>query len=56
VNISIGEMEDRQMMTGLHTVADIFCVGCGSIVGWQYVRLWSTASNMMVFCLCICSS
>ena len=25
-------------MTGMHTVADIFCVGCGSIVGWTYVR------------------
>ncbi|TQD75977.1 hypothetical protein C1H46_038464 [Malus baccata] len=24
------------MITGLHTVADIFCVGCGSIVGWKY--------------------
>jgi len=56
VNVSVGEMEDRHMMTGLHTVADIFCVGCGSIVGWQYVRLWSTASNIMVFCLCLCSS
>ncbi|XP_062092509.1 protein yippee-like isoform X2 [Humulus lupulus] len=35
-NISLGEKEDRMMMTGLHTVADIFCVGCGSIVGWKY--------------------
>ncbi|KAF4353397.1 hypothetical protein CsatB_009437 [Cannabis sativa] len=35
-NISLGEKEDRLMMTGLHTVADIFCVGCGSIVGWKY--------------------
>jgi hypothetical protein len=26
------------MMTGMHTVSDIFCVGCGSIVGWKYVR------------------
>lgn len=26
------------MLTGMHTVADIFCVGCGSIVGWKYVR------------------
>lgn len=34
-----GEKEDRSMLTGLHTVADIFCVGCGSIVGWKYVRL-----------------
>ncbi|KAF3448906.1 hypothetical protein FNV43_RR09622 [Rhamnella rubrinervis] len=24
------------MITGLHTVVDIFCIGCGSIVGWKY--------------------
>lgn len=36
VNISIGEKVDRLMLTGLHTVADIFCVGCGSSVGWKY--------------------
>ncbi|KAF5181038.1 yippee-like [Thalictrum thalictroides] len=36
VNVTEGEKEDRLMMTGLHTVADIFCVGCGSIVGWKY--------------------
>ncbi|CAN1259411.1 Protein yippee-like At3g11230 [Linum perenne] len=37
VNVSTGEKEERLMMTGKHTVADIFCVGCGSIVGWKYV-------------------
>ncbi|GAV81617.1 LOW QUALITY PROTEIN: Yippee domain-containing protein, partial [Cephalotus follicularis] len=36
VNVSVGGAEERNMMTGLHTVADIFCVGCGSIVGWKY--------------------
>ncbi|XP_057432035.1 protein yippee-like [Lotus japonicus] len=36
VNVSLGEKEDRMMMTGLHTVADIFCVGCGSMVSWKY--------------------
>ncbi|KAI5663527.1 hypothetical protein M9H77_22850 [Catharanthus roseus] len=36
VNVTIGEEEDRMMITGLHTVVDIFCVGCGSIVGWKY--------------------
>ncbi|KAB5538705.1 hypothetical protein DKX38_016238 [Salix brachista] len=36
VNVFAGEKEDRSMITGLHTVADIFCVGCGSIVGWKY--------------------
>ncbi|PRQ59422.1 protein yippee-like isoform X2 [Rosa rugosa] len=36
VNVTCGETEERLMMTGMHTVADIFCVGCGSIVGWKY--------------------
>ncbi|GAV66273.1 LOW QUALITY PROTEIN: Yippee domain-containing protein, partial [Cephalotus follicularis] len=36
VNVSVGGAEERNMMTGLHIVADIFCVGCGSIVGWKY--------------------
>jgi hypothetical protein len=37
VNVTDGVKEDRMMITGLHTVSDIFCVGCGSIVGWKYV-------------------
>ncbi|KAI3458540.1 hypothetical protein Pfo_015203 [Paulownia fortunei] len=36
VNVTLGEKEERVMMTGSHTVADIFCVQCGSIVGWKY--------------------
>uniref|UniRef100_A0A5B7BA22 Protein yippee-like n=1 Tax=Davidia involucrata TaxID=16924 RepID=A0A5B7BA22_DAVIN len=36
VNVTVGVVEERMMMTGSHTVADIFCVGCGSIVGWKY--------------------
>lgn len=24
------------MLSGLHTVADIFCCCCGQIVGWKY--------------------
>ncbi|XP_058763758.1 protein yippee-like At3g08990 [Vicia villosa] len=37
VNVLVGEKEDRMMTTGLHNVVDIFCVACGSIVGWKYV-------------------
>ncbi|XP_013648007.2 protein yippee-like At3g55890 [Brassica napus] len=37
VNVSTGNKEDRMMITGLHTVTDIFCVGCGLNVGWKYV-------------------
>ncbi|XP_041027651.1 protein yippee-like isoform X1 [Juglans microcarpa x Juglans regia] len=36
VNVTVGEKEERLMITGLHTVVDIFCVGCGSLVGWKY--------------------
>ncbi|KAK9913717.1 hypothetical protein M0R45_037526 [Rubus argutus] len=36
VNVTSGETEERMMITGMHTVADIFCVGCGAIVGWKY--------------------
>ncbi|KAL2555740.1 Yippee family putative zinc-binding protein [Forsythia ovata] len=35
-NVTVGETEERTMMTGLHIVADIFCVQCGSNVGWKY--------------------
>ncbi|KNA04814.1 hypothetical protein SOVF_196230 [Spinacia oleracea] len=24
------------MLSGMHTVADIFCCSCGQIVGWKY--------------------
>ncbi|KAL5721084.1 hypothetical protein ACHQM5_013690 [Ranunculus cassubicifolius] len=36
VNVTVGEKEERMMITGWHTVGDIFCVGCGSLVGWKY--------------------
>ncbi|KAI5670507.1 hypothetical protein M9H77_10871 [Catharanthus roseus] len=35
-NVTSGPKEERLMMTGMHTVADIFCVRCGSNVGWKY--------------------
>ncbi|KAK9938035.1 hypothetical protein M0R45_014795 [Rubus argutus] len=36
VNITIGALEERMMLSGLHTVADTFCCCCGQIVGWKY--------------------
>nr|XP_010318370.1 protein yippee-like [Solanum lycopersicum] len=38
VNVTSGEIENRMMMTGMHTVADIFGVCCGSNVEWKYVK------------------
>lgn len=36
VNVSLGPKEDRMLITGLHTVADIFCNVCNTNLGWKY--------------------
>lgn len=36
VNVKLGEKEDRSLLTGVHTVADVFCVGCNDRIGWYY--------------------
>ena len=35
-NITLGGKEDRLLMTGLHTVRDVFCASCSSLLGWKY--------------------
>ncbi|KAF3451443.1 hypothetical protein FNV43_RR07538 [Rhamnella rubrinervis] len=37
VNIMLGPEEERLMLSGLHTVEDIFCCCCGQRLGWKYV-------------------
>ncbi|RDA87162.1 hypothetical protein CP532_4283 [Ophiocordyceps camponoti-leonardi (nom. inval.)] len=36
-NIRVGRSEDRQLVTGWHVVADIFCATCSRKLGWKYV-------------------
>ncbi|TDL26019.1 yippee-domain-containing protein [Rickenella mellea] len=38
VNVKLGKREDRPLLTGVHTVADVFCVGCNDRLGWYYVK------------------
>ncbi|KMZ71071.1 Protein yippee-like [Zostera marina] len=40
MNIDVGQKEDRQLMTGLHTVADIYCSDCREVLGWKYERAY----------------
>jgi hypothetical protein len=37
VNVSLGPNEDRYLMTGMHTVNDIYCSCCQKLLGWRYV-------------------
>ncbi|KAL9931466.1 hypothetical protein V8E36_009631 [Tilletia maclaganii] len=36
VNLTLGEPDDRHMRTGLHTVRDVYCIKCQTVVGWKY--------------------
>ncbi|KAJ8751885.1 hypothetical protein K2173_026089 [Erythroxylum novogranatense] len=27
---------DRYLLTGLHTVADVYCANCREVLGWKY--------------------
>lgn len=38
VNVTWGPKEERVLITGLHTVADIYCTSCNTVLGWKYVR------------------
>ena len=45
VNITVGPAEDRLLITGLHSVCDIFCKRCKAMVGWTYARAYETSQK-----------
>jgi len=45
VNVSVGPKEDRQLMTGLHTVADISCFQCQEVLGWKYEKAFEESQK-----------
>ncbi|KAK8643784.1 hypothetical protein V6N13_013063 [Hibiscus sabdariffa] len=45
VNITVGALEERMMLSGMHTVADIFCCCCGQIVGWKYEAVYEKSQK-----------
>ncbi|CAG9464898.1 unnamed protein product [Pedinophyceae sp. YPF-701] len=36
VNVQCAKPEDRNLMTGLHTVSDVHCACCNEVLGWRY--------------------
>lgn len=36
LNYITGKAEDREMLTGLHKVWDVYCAGCQTNIGWKY--------------------
>lgn len=45
VNVSTGRPEERRLITGLHTVCDIFCKRCHTLIGWTYQRAYEASQK-----------
>ena len=37
LNVKLGELEERTLITGRHDVSDIRCQTCDMVLGWKYV-------------------
>ncbi|KAK4104403.1 yippee-domain-containing protein [Parathielavia hyrcaniae] len=48
VNIRVGRSETRRLVTGAHVVADIYCLGCGAVLGWKYLDTAEPAQRYKV--------
>ncbi|URD86504.1 hypothetical protein MUK42_26762 [Musa troglodytarum] len=48
-NIVMGPKQDRLLMTGIHTVADVYCHGCGAVLGWKYERAYEETQRLVDF-------
>jgi len=46
MNIVLGQKEDRKMLTGMYTVAAIFCINCGHELGWKYERAFDPSQRI----------
>ena len=41
-NVQLGPKEERILMTGLHSVADIYCSECTARLGWKYLEAFES--------------
>ncbi|KAF0979262.1 hypothetical protein FDP41_001605 [Naegleria fowleri] len=48
INVTTGPCEERQLMTGLHVVCDIYCVNCKANVGWKYKKAYESSEQYKV--------
>lgn len=47
VNVSLGPREERLLVSGLHTVNDIYCSSCQQLLGWRYVSFSSLLFSLI---------
>eukprot|EP00298_Acanthocystis_sp_HF-20_P010667 c18981_g2_i2.p1 GENE.c18981_g2_i2~~c18981_g2_i2.p1 ORF type:complete len:116 (+),score=25.90 c18981_g2_i2:52-399(+) len=47
-NVICGQGEQRILLTGLHTVADIYCSSCQTVIGWKYEHAFEESQQYKV--------
>ncbi|XP_057950818.1 protein yippee-like At4g27740 [Malania oleifera] len=45
MNVVLGRKEERGMLTGWFTIADVSCHNCGEVLRWKYVRAHQAKEN-----------
>ena len=45
INVTMGPSENRILMTGLHTVCDIYCLTCCDAIGWYYMEAFEESEK-----------
>jgi len=45
INVTTGPAEERYLLTGLHSVADISCDSCKTTIGWKYEQAFETSQK-----------
>lgn len=48
VNLAAGLPEDRMLITGMHTIADVFCMDCSKPLGWKYLHAFDERQRYKV--------
>lgn len=48
INVTVGPHEARMLITGRHTVADIYCLECETLLGWKYEEAFEESQKYKV--------
>jgi len=44
-NVKASKPENKDLLTGRHTIAALSCVGCDSSLGWTYLRAFDSTQK-----------
>ena len=38
VNVKLAKSQQKMLLTGMHTISNLTCLGCESSLGWVYLK------------------